>query len=565
VTANLLAPVESAVRAARLRLVTQLAMNRLAVAWAIGLAAALAWFVVEPVVLESPAPWLRWVVLGTCLFFASAFAVRRTFVSAPSRSEAALELDGRFGLSERATTALGLPVDLRATPAGQAVLADAAEKVRHVAVAGQFPVRPRWNYAWVPVLALAVAAVVVFPPDFIREAVAGEASAPKKLDPSKAVAQADLGKKAATPLVRPKGKDELDRKDKDQKLKDIEAILKEFDEKQMKEPKDSDQTRLREKVTEMTSVEDKLKKFEQEKTEKLARLEQKMQQLESLTKDKEFSDGPAKDLADSLAKGDLKKAQEEVDELRKKAKEEKLDPKETEKLDKQLEKMKNELERLAKDEEKEKKLKDKIEKAKKEGQDAESLERELEKMQQERKENGKELEDMAKQMQKARDALNKGDMEQFAQEMQKVGEQMQKIEGELKDIEDAQDYLQRLKEAKEAACKACQGDGDPEKLGDKKFAGGKGIASGERAENKDAKTGSQEEKIRGLFDPRGKKVYGGITKGQAFTKKTTVEMGKQIQEAVQEAPQAVDAQRLHRDARDTVKEYFESLGGSKKD
>src|SRR6185295_9502637 len=137
-----------------------------------------------------------------------------------------------------------------------------------------------------------------------------------KADVSKTVAQADLGKKTATPLVRPKGKDELDRADKDQKLKDIEAVLKEFDEKQLKEPKENDQARLKEKITEMTSVEDKLRKFEQDKTEKLARLEQKMQQLESLTKDKEFNDGPAKDLADSLSKGDLKKAKEDVDELR---------------------------------------------------------------------------------------------------------------------------------------------------------------------------------------------------------------------------------------------------------
>jgi hypothetical protein len=157
-------------------------------------------------------------------------------------------------------------------------------------------------------------------------------------------------------------------------------------------------------------------------------------------------------------------------------------------------------------------------------------------------------------------------MDELARELENVAGQMQKIEGELKDLEDAQDYLQRLKEAKEAACKACRGEGDPDQFGgEKKFAGGRGVASGERAENKDAKTASQDEKLRGLFDPRGKKVYGGSTKGQAFTKKTTLEMGNQIQEAVQEAPQAVDAQRLPRDARDTVKEYFESLGGSKKD
>jgi hypothetical protein len=565
VLVNPLGPVESAVRVARRRLVTQCFLNRLAVAWAGALAATLVWFLVEPLLFDAPPTWLRWAVLGTAVGLGTTFAIGRTWKAAPSRTAAALELDGRFGFAERATTALGLPASEWTSPAGRAVLADAAERVRSVAVAGKFPVRPRWNYAWVPVLAAGVAAVVTFPPDFIRDALAGEPGKTKKADVTKPIAKVDPAKKTAAPIVRPKGKDELDRADKDQKLKDIEAILKEFDEKQSKEPKETDPARLKEKITEYTSVEDKLKKFEQEKTEKLTRLEQKMQQLESLTKDKDFADGPAKDLADALAKRDLKKAQEDVDELRKKAKDKKIDEKESEKLDRQLDKMKKELERLAKNEEQEQKLKDRIEKAKKEGKDAESLERELEKMKQENKASAEAMEDLAKQLQKARNALQKGDMEELAQELEKVAGEMQKIEGELKDLEDAQEYLQRLKEAKEAACKACQGDGDPEKRGEKDFAQGRGIASGKRDENKDAKTASQDEKIRGLFDPRGKKVYGGSTKGQAFTKKTTLEMGKQIQEAVQEAPQAVDAQRLPRDARDTVKEYFESLGGSKKD
>ena len=84
---------------------------------------------------------------------------------------------------------------------------------------------------------------------------------------------------------------------------------------------------------------------------------------------------------------------------------------------------------------------------------------------------------------------------------------------------------------------------------------------GQRDEERDD-TSWTEEKQKGLFDPRGKKVYGGGVRGPAFTKKSSVELGKQIQEAVQEAPSAVDAQRLPRDARDSVKEYFENLGGS---
>ena len=52
-------------------------------------------------------------------------------------------------------------------------------------------------------------------------------------------------------------------------------------------------------------------------------------------------------------------------------------------------------------------------------------------------------------------------------------------------------------------------------------------------------------------------------KGPAFTKRTGIEMGKEIQEAVQEAPQTPDVQRLPRDAQSGVKEYYERIGGSK--
>lgn len=556
--------IQSAVTRARRRLVVQSLLNHLAIGLAGALAVVLVWVLIEPILIDSATSRLLWSVMGLAVGIGLTYAAWRTWATAPSKAIAALELDGRFGLAERAITAMDLPEAEWTTPAGRAVLADAAAKVQSIDVRGKFPVRPRWNFVWVPVLAAAIAGVVIFPPDFLREALAGEPEKVKKIDPLKTVAQADPNKKAAEPIVRPKGKDRLDRADKDQKLKDIEAVLKEFDEKQAKEPKETDPNRAKEKVTELTQLEDKLKKFEQEKVEKLARLEQKMQEMEKLSRDKDFSDGPAKDFADALAKGDLKKAKDEVDELKKKAKDKKLDGKEAEKLDKQLEKMKNELERIAKNEEQEKKLKDKIEKAKREGKDAESLERELEKMKQENRESREAMEDLAKQLQKARNALQKGDLDELAQELEKVAGEMQKIENELQDLDDAQEYLQRLKEAKEAACKACQGEGDPEKQGHKDFGQGRGIASGKRDINRDAKTASEDERIRGLFDPRGKKVYGGSTTGQAFSKKTTLEMGRQIQEAVQEAPQAVDAQRLPRDARDTVKEYFESLGGSKK-
>jgi hypothetical protein len=67
-----------------------------------------------------------------------------------------------------------------------------------------------------------------------------------------------------------------------------------------------------------------------------------------------------------------------------------------------------------------------------------------------------------------------------------------------------------------------------------------------------------------LFDPRGKKSYGGAMKGPSFTKKSTVELGQEIQQAVQEAPQAIDSQQVPKEAQTGVKEYFEKIGGTGK-
>jgi hypothetical protein len=74
-----------------------------------------------------------------------------------------------------------------------------------------------------------------------------------------------------------------------------------------------------------------------------------------------------------------------------------------------------------------------------------------------------------------------------------------------------------------------------------------------------------DERVRSPFDVKGKKSFGGLTKGQAFTKKTDKELGSAIQQAVQDAPGSVDVQKLPRDARESVKEYFEKLGGTKGD
>ena len=567
---SLLAPIERSVRSARRRLFAQLLLTRLPVAWSVALVAGLAWVVAEPTLGDAAA--YRWPALGALVAVATVAAVWLARRATPSVTNAALEVDSRFALCERLTTAVGLSEEERASPAGAAVLADALAKVTPLAVRERFPVRLTWPSAAVPALAGLIALAAIYPLNFLSEAAADDALAAAK----KAEAAADVSPdpKAAVPFTQRNKPAELAlRTDKSKELQELEEQINELIRKYDTDAKRETPEKLKEKVTEMTSLEQKVKKFNEEKRDRLEKMEQQLQQLDRLNKDKEFQDGPAKKLNEALQKGDLGKAKEELDQLKKKVKDGKLSAEEKQELAKQFDKMKDQLQRNDAAKQREEKLKQMLDAAKKEGreQDAEGLERELKQAKedgQQSKEAGREL---AEKLQKAKDALDKGDNEEAAKQLEQAAKSLEMTEADLKDLEDAESYLQRLKDDKKAACKKCEGgecDGDGDCDGDGKGKGkGKskknngGIGEGEREENKDAKTANEDQRLKGIFDPRGKKTYGGSTKGPAFKTATAGELGPAIQSAAQEAPAAADSQRLPRDAKQAVKEYFEGLGG----
>lgn len=551
-------PVDRAVRSARRRLFAQLLLDRLASGWAAALAAGLVWFLVEPLVLGHTTDDARWIVLGSLAVVGTVVGVVRAVRAGPTPLTAALELDARFDLRERATSVVTLPTELFSTASGRALLADAEKHTTELKVREQFPVGPRRSAWRVPLLAGLVAVVAfVYHPVTDSEAWADarmktdDAAAEKKV--------ADAGKKtvgtAAPKTPRP---DQLERPNRSPKLKELEDELDKL-EREAREANLKPEA-AREKVSEITSAEEKAKEFQKEKQDRLARIEQKLQQLERLNQDDEFKDGPAREFNDALARGDLKKAEEAVDELKKKAREKKLDEKDTEKLAEQLDKMKDELQRLARNKEQQEKLKDLIEKAKKEGRDAESLERELERAQAEAKQS-KGLEDLAQKLEKAKESLKGADLEEAAKQLEGVAEQLKGMQGEVQDLEDVKESLQRLKDLKEAACKACEGEGKGGKndkdAGRKDGAKGGGVASGDRPDDPNAKTNrGTDERQRTPFDPKGRKQYAGAVAGPAFTKKSPTQLGQAIDQAVQEAPDAISNQPVSRDDKDAVKEFY---------
>jgi hypothetical protein len=565
-TPALPAPLDRSIARARCRLLGDRWLHAAGLGTTAGLAAGLAWVLAEPWVLATPPDGLRWIVVGTAAGLGWLAGTLWSFATRPSRETAALEIDRRFELHERVTTAVGLRTQDRDTPAGQALLADAAAKAAALPVAEKFPIRPRRSLGGIPVLAGAIAAAFAFyQPDTtgagpLTDTPAGRNPVASTRLPADAKT---LPSEKFTKLLKP---DQLDRKKSNELLKLEEELDRTMEKWKQNEPKDEQQAR--EKVAELTALEDKLARFKEQEYQKLKQLENQLQQLDKLSKENEFEDGPARELNDALSKGNLKKAQEELDELKKKAKDKKLESKDLAKLDNQLKEMKKQLTANKEKKEKLEQLKKKIDQAKKDGKDAEALERELAQAEAEMKQAGEQMEKMAQKMEKIRQMAQNGEMEQLAEELAQLGDQMKGIEGEIQDLEDADDYLQKLRDELKKACKQCEGDPKKtDKLGSKDDEdwspfGNPGM--GKRKEDKDAKTNSKDERIRGLFDKTGQKRYAGAIKGPAFTKKSTVELDQQIQQAAQDAPRAIDTQRVPKEAQTGVKEYFEKIGGTEK-
>jgi hypothetical protein len=575
-------PIDRSIQTAKRRLVGQLLLNRVCVALTVAGIAAFAWFLIQPFALPEISETWRMRIPGGFAVVSVIAGIVGALRAAPSPVNVALAIDQRFELRERVTTAVALSPELRESSAGQALWQDATAKVSEVRVKDGFPIRPKRSAVAVPLLAAgAIAASLWWNPAALGINPGDDVAKPATKNGDATLA--NLAKKKA-PVAKPPV-NTPERPNKSKELKDLEEELTKLQEKYAKDPYEETPEKQREKAAELVNLEEKAKKLAEEKALKLRELEDKFAKLEKLKKDPEFNDGPADGLNDALSKGDLKKAEDEIDELKKKAKNKMLDKQDQEKLERQLEKVKSELERLQRDKEKEEQkkeqeekkdeLKKEIEKKKEMGENAEQLERELEKIEKQQKEQQaaeEQLQDLAEKLQKAAEAAKAGDLERLADELDKAKGELEKLEGEIQDFQEAEQQLQKLREERQGAAQAggrkVSGEGDGTEKGDgtQPGPGGKqgGIGAGQRPINDDAQTGSVEEKVRSPFDPRGKKVYGGTTKGPGFKKTSETELGKEIQQAVQEAPAAADSQRLPRDSRDAVKEYYEKLGGTRK-
>ncbi|HEY1861972.1 MAG TPA: hypothetical protein VGG61_16540, partial [Gemmataceae bacterium] len=508
---------------------------------------------------------LRWAVAGGMLGGAVLLALGLAFWRRPSSLTAALSLDEKFGLKERVTTSLLLEEYQKASPAGQALLADVNQRIAEIDVGSRFPVRMSWTAAMVPATALLLAAVAVFyePPHGQAKTTQGD----------------DVAVASATKDEMEKKLDKLAKKDKQPKPEDPPKSdkIKELDEdidQLLGKPRDN-QDQLRERVKKAGEIEDKIKDDIKNRDDRADAIKEQLQQMDRLSKrDKnkpeEGKNGPGDELKKAVDQGDLDKAKDEMDRLSKKLKDKdnKLNEEEKDELHKQLKDVEDKLERLSRQQEEDEE--ERLKELSRKGEiDPDQLDREIDQLKKNSekldREDKQDLQDIADELKNAEECMKEGKDEEAAEHMAKAGEKMDKLEGG-EERKQMVEQIQRVRQIKKTMAKGMQNQGNDDKSKNQNGPGGAGQGAGRRPEAKDGETGSVDEKADSEFDKKGRKdVVGYAPSSKKFQKKSSAEIAGEIKQASQEAPEAIERMRIPKQASDMTKGYFEKLGNQKDD
>jgi hypothetical protein len=374
-----------------------------------------------------PGPeWLPFAVAGV---LAAVIAAGLAIVSGASRLDAAVAIDRVFHLNERVSSAWTLPADLRETPAGRAVIADASLKLAGLDVAAEFGLRmPR--RAWIVLIPAAAAGLLLFAPTWVPALVA-QAKTNDIVESKAFTKQTEaLSKKIASQ------RQTIDKQKFPEAEKLLATIAKKTEELAKAPPAAKDKL-----MVELNALTDALK----DRQKQLGSPEQVNRQLKQL---KDLgAQGPADQFAKELAHGDFDKAAQELKKLQEKLQSGKISESEKKALKEQLADMAKKLHDLANLEQRKKQL----EEAKKNGGiSQQQYDREMQKLQEQAK-GLEQLKQLASKLSQAQEALQKGDTQKAAQamgmtqqqlaEMAKTLEEMQALDGAMADVQEAKNGM----------------------------------------------------------------------------------------------------------------------------
>ena len=148
-----------------------------------------------------------------------------------------------------------------------------------------------------------------------------------------------------------------------------------------------------------------------------------------------------------------------------------------------------------------------------------------------------------------------------AGDMQKAGEQIAKALDKVKTIElteeELREILERLQDLEDAENRILgqlQGNG---------LEGGGNPGAERPIDPEDPKSKIVDQRQKAFANAKGQQRVIGFAKGGNFTKVPAQDIEGAFKQAEQDAPEALDRQRIPQDAADLARGYFKKLGGQK--
>jgi hypothetical protein len=383
-----------------------------------------------------------WSWLGGAVAAGLLFTFAGTFCYRSGAMDAAIELDRRFGLKERVSSALSLAPEELETEAGQALVSDATRRVGSLEVNEQFGVNASWRLL-LPVLPALLALALVLVPDAEDKAKAASNIDAKKKEQVQRSAQ-DLKARLA------KKRESLEQSG----LKDAEDIFKKLHQGIDELSKDGNIDRKQALV----KINDLQKQLD-ERRKALGDPEQMQKQFDGL---KDLKRGPADQLAKAMKEGNFNEAMKQLQQMQDKLASGDLSEEEQKQLAEQLKQMKDKMEEMvnAQQEAKrqlEQQIREKMAQGDLEG--AGELQQKLDQLEQQDRQMDK-LQDMANKLGKASEALQNGDSQSAQSELSDFSDQLDEMRAEMEQLQTLNELMDEIASAKDSMnCEECAGGG----------------------------------------------------------------------------------------------------------
>lgn len=545
--------INTVVRRARRRLIlnrfVQLASTSLFIGWmlaAIAIVVGAVW--VLPV---DPLQWNWGWIAGTsaiALLIAVISAVR----SAPSVQRAASEVDARFGLRERLSSAVALPPHERESTMGRALIDDAVRRAEPLDVREQFSIAPN-RLAWLPLLPAVMLTIALFlPPAAPPE--------PDQVLSATVVSQTAQTKTAAETLKR---KIQQQRSQAEATgLTDAEEFFKKLE---MDLDKLTKRPSLDQKEA-MIALNDIKKQLDQRRDA----LGTPDQMRQTLSKIDDMERGPAGEVVKAMQKGDFSEAEKQVKSLADKLRQGKLTEQEQQELKKQIESLRDQLAKAnEKHQQAKQQLQQQIDQAKREGrtEDAAKLQQQMNQLQAQDQQM-QQMQQMSEAMSQAAQAMQAGKVGEAAEALENMADQLGELQAEMDQLQDLDDTLESLSQSKDQMrCQSCSGAGCQSCQGTEAGNGRSGGSSGSRpgyGAGRDVgpaepiETSPYDTQVRGQ-PKQGRGIIAGFADGPNRKGVSREEIKDAVIGAINSPSDPLENQNLPRVERDHAREYFDRL------